>query len=210
MTTSIRSRRRPAPRGKTAAIILLVLAGVCLLGGLAGGYFAMQGGQTIARVGTDLAGAESTAIVVPGTATIKAENGAIIIAAKSSDTIDGKPFSFPPGTVVTATVTDAEGNLMKVDTVKGNQLAFPLPDGSTINFVGLAEITAAGEYTVNLTGPETVVRVKSFSGADGEAVASALGQTAIGAFGGLCGCGGFVVFGLIGIILLVFGRKKSV
>lgn len=211
MTHSLRIRRRTAPKGKTAAIVLLVLAAICVLIGGVGIYLGYGALSSLGKLATGLFGGD-VPVLVPGSdkpVTITGGPGAIIVAARASDSVDGTSYTYPPAVRPTVTVTDASGNAIQSTNNNPSgqdQGPVPLPDGSQFYFVDAFEV-GEGTFTVSATGDPTALRVKMMDKDDAEAMASAA-TSMLGGFGGTCcGCGGAVVFGLIGVILLFVGRK---
>jgi hypothetical protein len=207
---TVRIRRRPSPRGKTAAVVLIVLAVICAIVGLAGGYFAMQGVQGFMKIMTDLTSADTPLLVSPGELKVTGGPGVIFVAARGSETVDGTSFSYPPSDgAVSITVTSPSGATISPEQQQGNA-TFPSPDGNGVTtLVGVYEMKESGEYKVAATGGATALRVRTFTGKDATAIMSSATSAGGGFLGGLCGCGGALVFGLIGGILLLFGGKKT-
>ena len=204
----MRVSNRPR-RGSTAAIILLLLAFVCLIVALVGGYLAWtKGASTLAQL-QSLATSQAPIVVVPGEGKVTGP-GVLFIAAKPSETVDGKTYTYPPAEgAPKITITDAGGQDVRVENMqgKGND-RIQLPSGEVIYLVGFAELSSASECTVKAEGGSTALRLKTVTKEEGEAMKNGM----VGAFGGVIGtcvgCGGFVVFGIIGAILFFFGKKS--
>lgn len=207
---TVRIRRRPSPRGKTAAIVLLVLAAICGIVGLAGGYFAYKGFTDFVALGGSLVAPETPLLTSPGEVKVTGGQGVIFVSALERETIDGKDFTFPPADgTVTITAIGPSGQTINPQPQR-QQASFPTMDGQNqITIASMFDANESGEYTIQATGGTAALHVKALTGKDAQAVATAGVAAGGGALGGVCGCGGALVFGLIGGILLLFGGKKT-
>jgi hypothetical protein len=206
--SSLAARRR----GGALAIVFLVLAAIFLIAAIVGFFFARSGianlQATAQSVGQKLSGPGSTAIVSPGSSTVTLDSpGAILIGAFSTDDIDGKSFTYSGATSVTVSITSPSGSSLLVQRLQGNQPPIDV-NGSQVFLYGFAEAPAAGDYAISVTGDETAMRAMSIGQSEVEAfVKGALGVGG-GFVGVACGGVGFLLFGVIGGILMIFGRKK--
>ncbi|MFO0828136.1 MAG: hypothetical protein U0572_08295 [Phycisphaerales bacterium] len=209
MSSTIRIRGQRLRRGRAAAIVLLVLAAVCLIVGAAGSYFAYSGFQNLMGMLANVASPSTPPLVAPGEMTIKGGPGAVMVVARATDSAGERSFSYTPGSV-TVSATDSQGNPLKIAQQAGGPGGpMPLPDGGSLFIVAVFEAKAADTFTVKATGAESLLRVKLLEGKDAETAAKGAITGAGGGLGALCGCGGFLVFGVIGGILLIFGKRKA-
>ncbi len=209
-----RPTRRPAPRGRTFAFIMLVLAALCLIGAIIGGLY---GKKSLGTVTTAIetvktrfeSGENFITVITPGESKIKSEGGAILLLASSSDTIDGKSFTYPPSGGVSISVVDSNGAPVSYNPFQGNQPPIETDGGKKLFLLGFAETPSAGEYTVKATGGETAVRAIALPQTEIEAIMKGGIGVVAGGAGLICGGGGFLLFGIIGGIMLLFGRKPT-
>lgn len=210
---------RPAPRpnhprGGCLANILLLLAAVCLVAAIVAGFLARSG---VAELETLAKGFKDGSIptermLAPGTKTIEMKEGLLGIVAISDDEIDGTAYPISGPVNATVTVTDADGTPLRFESfAKAN------PQGGVIEtpdfkleLIGFAEIKKEGSYTVKVEreGEPVAFRLGQLSQASLEAFVRGIAKAGGGVLGLFCGGGGFILFGLIGGILWLFGRKK--
>lgn len=211
MARTVRPLARPTASGRVLAVVLLVLAAICLIAAIAGAVFARQGwGQVKAAVDAITArfksGEGMTTIVVPGEATLAAGEGAIVFVASASDTVDGKTFTYPPRTAIGVTITDAQGVPVSYTPFEGNQPPIDTEGGQKF-LVGFAQVQG-GTYTIAVDGGETAIRAFSMPTKEFEGMLKGGVEMVGGGAAGLCGGLGFLLFGIIGAVLFFFGKRK--
>ena len=83
-------------------------------------------------------------------------------------------------------------------------------EGGNIEVLGIATIEKAGDFTIAVSreGDPVAVRMGALDAALAEKFGVGFLKAVGGGFGAFCGGGGFVLFGLIGGVLFLFGRKK--
>ncbi len=210
----MRPTSRIHPRGGCLANVLLLLAVVCLIAAIVAGFTARAGFaelETQAKTFTD-GTVPVQKMVAPGTSTMALKEGILGVVAMDGEEIDGKTYGFAAPMNPTVTITGADGTEVKFESMTAANpqgLVIDTPD-LKLEFIGVAEIKAAGDYTVKIEkgGDPAAVRLGQISKESAEAFVKSGLKTLGGGFGALCGGGGFILFGLIGGILWLFGRKK--
>jgi hypothetical protein len=209
--------RRPSSlairrRGGALAIVFLVLAAIFLIAAIVGLFFARSGianlQATAQSIGQKLSGPGTATIVSPGSSTVTLDSpGAILIGAFSADDADGRSFTYSAATSVTVSITSPSGSSLMVQRMQGNQPPIDV-NGNQVFLYGFAEAPAAGEYSISVAGDETAMRAVSIAQSEVEAFLKGALGVGGGFLGVACGGVGFLLFGVIGGILMIFGRKK--
>lgn len=210
----MRPNSRVHPRGGCAANILLLLAVVCLIGAIISGFTARAGFTELeaqARSFTD-GTVPIQKMVAPGTSTMTLTEGILGVVAIDGEEMDGKTYGFSAPMRPTVTITAADGTDVRFQSMTESNpqgVVIDTPD-LKLEFIGIAEIRSAGDYTVKIDkqGDPAVVRLGQISKESAEAFLKSGLKTLGGGFGAFCGGAGFILFGLIGGILWLFGRKK--
>lgn len=204
----------PRRRGGTGTKVLLVLSAIFLLIGAIGGYFLRDGlANSLIPLGEkyfkDID--QSTLIehvVSPGEKAIEfPAAGGMAIFATDTFTIDEKDYSFAPGGDVDLVLKSSTGATVKIDRA---QRVEPFRFNKySVYLLGFAEITEAGTYTLSTDGQETVLHTLTLAGEDWKIFTTGLQRTIWGLVGTCCGLPLFLVFGIIGGIMMIFGRKPA-
>lgn len=213
MPMLVRSRRRPAPRGRALAVVLLVLAAICLIATIAGVLFARQGWAEVktaidAITARFQSGEGLVTVVVPGEATIESQPGAIVFMAGSSETIDGKTYRYPANPPISVSIAGPDGTPIAFNPFQGNQPPIDTGDGQKY-LLGFAEVPSAGAYTITIDGGETAIRAFSMPTKEFEGLIKGGVGLAGGGLASICGGLGFLLFGILGGVLFLFGGKKK-
>lgn len=213
MPMLVRPSRRPAPRGRALAVVLLVLAAICLIATIAGVLFARQGWADMKVRAEGIAarfnsGEGLVTVVVPGEATIQSQPGAIVFMAGSSETIDGTTYRYPANPPISIAIEAADGTPINFNPIQGNQPPIDTGDGQKY-ILGFAEVSSAGAYTLRIDGGETAIRAFSVPTEEVEGFVLAGVSIFGGGAAGICGGLGFLLFGILGGVLFLFGGKKS-
>lgn len=211
----LRSRFASRRRGRTAAKVLLVLSALFLVVGVIGAFVARNAFTnelmpTFMKIGERVkASAAEGVITVPGEKTITlSEPGGIAFGAFEKTEVDGKTYTFAPAGQLDVTVVDASGNDVKVEKPQGMQ-PIDMKENGTLHVIGFASIEKAGTYTVKTQGQDTAIYGLTISTAELTGMQSAAVKLIGGAAGGCCGIPLFLLFGIIGGILLIFGKKPT-
>lgn len=213
MTDPVRYRRRPAPRGRVLAVVLLVLAAICLIATIAGVLFVRQGWAEMktaidAITARFQSGAGLATVVVSGEATIESQPGAIVFMAGSSETIDGTTYRYPADPPTTVSIAGPDGTPIAFQPFQGNQPPIDTGDGQKY-ILGFANIPRAGAYTITIDGGETAIRAFSMPTQEFEGLIKGGVGLAGGGAAGVCGGLGFLLFGILGGVLFLFGGTKK-
>jgi hypothetical protein len=209
----MRIRSRIHPRGGCLANLLLLLAVVSLVGAVVG-VLATRGG--VNELTSLVKGFQDGSIPVrkaatPSSTTMTLSEGMLGLIVMSEDEIDGTTYSAQGPAKVDVKITTADGAEVKFESFQSQPGGAMIPmESGNIEVLGIAAIEKAGDYTVALSreGEPVAVRMGSLDKAVAEKFVSGFAKTVGGLLGTLCGGAGFVLFGLIGGILWLFGRKK--
>ena len=204
---------RTHPRGSCLANLLILLAVVCLVGAVAG-FFVARGGVnelTAVAKGFQDGSIPVQKVATPSTTTMTLAEGVLGLAVIDDDEIDGTKYPLTGPAKVDVKITAADGTAVKFENFQQQPGGAVIPmESGNIEVLGIAPIEKAGDYTIALSREGDPVAVRM--GALDTALAERFGVGFVKAFGGvigtLCGGAGFVIFGLIGGILWLFGRKK--
>jgi len=215
-TTRLARLRKLHPRtphhGGALAVVFLVLAGIFLIVAIAGFFFFRSGLETVTTKGeklaADLKATGGVAIVSPGESTITFDSSSmLVIGALSSDELDGVQYAYPPVGGATVVVKDEAGTELRLQPIQMQPMQ--LQNGSQhLHAIGFTEVKTPGTYTIAASGGTTVVRALAVSQSEFEALV----KGGLGVAGGVAGIGcggiGFLLFGVIGGVLVLFGKKK--
>lgn len=208
------SRTLPrGPRGGCLANVFLLLAVVCLVGSIIGFFVARSGVNELATVakGFEDGSIPVQKVATPSTATMTLSEGVLGLVVIADDEIDGTRYPLTGPAKVDVKITAADGSAVTFENFQQQPGGAVIPtEGGSIEVLGIAPIEKAGDYTIAVSreGDPVAVRMGALDAALAEKFGVGFVKALGGGFGALCGGGGFVLFGLIGGILWMFGRKK--
>jgi hypothetical protein len=209
----MRIQTRIHPRGGCLANLLILLAVVCLVGSIVG-FFVARGGvnelTTVAK-GFQDGSIPVQRVATPSTTTMTLSEGVLGLVVIADDEIDGTTYPLTGPANVDVKITGADGAAVTFENFQQQPGGAVIPtETGSIEVLGIAPIERAGDYTIALSreGDPVAVRMGALDAALAERFGVGFLKTVGGGFGALCGGAGFVIFGLIGGILWLFGRKK--
>lgn len=146
--------------------------------------------------------------VVPGEMVVTASNpGPLMLIDKYKTTFEGTEynnnFDLPDDLVITMTASD--GSVISMMQETRDQV--PLPDGSEVAAVGMFELPAAGDYSIDVqfTGEPRVFGATKDMTESGMAILQGMGGACVGIV--LAGIG-FIV-AIVGLIMKVTAKKEE-
>lgn len=209
------ARRSLRRRGGAGVKILLVLSALFLLLGVGGLVVASRAvsNDLVPTIKTLVKNVESSDtvkhVVSPGEAEIESTgNGGMLVVIPAKSTVDGKEYTYAPGGKLTITLTAADGTPTKVEPIEGIQ-PIQVENGPDIYIHSFAPIKGAGKYTVAVDGQETAVNVITVTGGDWDKLTGGVMRAFGGGLSACCGFPLFLLFGIIGGIILIFGKKPA-
>jgi hypothetical protein len=197
------------------AKVLLVLSAIFLLVGVIGAFvarnaFANELLPAVMKM-TDRLKVEAAngAIVVPGERKMTlAEGGGLAFGAFEKTELDGTTYTFAPAGDLRITVTAPDGTPVNLEKPQGMQ-PIDMKENGVLHILGFAEAKQAGDYTITTAGQSTAIYGIAISTAELEAIQGPMVKALGGAAAGCCGIPLFLLFGIIGGILLIFGKKQA-
>jgi hypothetical protein len=213
LTRRVRTPHRSS--GRAMAKVLLVLSAIFLLVGVVGAFVARSAftNELLPAV-TKMADrlkveAADGAIVVPGEKKMTlAEAGGIAFGAFEKTELDGTTYTFAPAGDLSITITGPDGQPVRMDKAQGMQ-PIDMKENGVLHPLGFAEAKLPGEYTITTAGQSTAVYGLAISTSELEAITAPAMRAFGGAAAGCCGIPLFLLFGIIGGILLIFGKKPT-
>jgi uncharacterized protein YneF (UPF0154 family) len=210
-----RSRPSQRARGRTAAKVLLVLSAIFLVVGIVGIFVARNTFTndllpSIQKIGERVkATATEGVVVVPGEKVIEmTEAGGIAFGAFEKTEVGDKTYTFAPAGQLDLTVTAEDGTEIKVERPQGMQPIDMKKDG-VLHLLGFGEIKTPGKYTVSAKGQDTAIYALTISAPEMETMKNSAVRLFIAAGASCCGIPLFLLLGIIGGILLIFGKKAA-
>ncbi|MDZ4753874.1 MAG: hypothetical protein SGJ11_05190 [Phycisphaerae bacterium] len=201
---------RTPHHGGALAVVFLVLAGIFLIVAITGFFFLRSGLDNLKAQGQQIAARlkQTPGLVSPGESTITFDSsGMLVVGALSSDEQDGVQYAYPPpgGTVIT--VKDESGSELPLQPVQMQPVQ--LENGTQqLHVLGFSEVKTPGTYTIVASGGPTLVRRLDMSQTEFETLVKGVLGFGGGFAGIVCGGIGFLLFGVIGGVLVLFGKKK--
>ncbi|MBL9119460.1 MAG: hypothetical protein JNL80_06065 [Phycisphaerae bacterium] len=202
-------------RGGAGTKILLVLSAIFLIVGIVGLVVARNAVMndifpTFEKIGKELKEGDGPKYVLsPGETKVDmAGAGGMIFLVSEKVEIEGKEYTYAPGGKLNITVTGPDGSPVKVEKIQGMQ-PIKVEGGSSVHPLAFAEVAGPGTYTIAADGQETPVYFFSLSGADWDAMISGVVKAFGGGLATCCGFPLFLLFGIIGGIILIFGKKPA-
>ena len=216
LTASLRPQLRPrvARRGGTGTKVLLILSAIFLVTGAIGGFVMWSAIKSdfkplADRNLKDLRNSKAIShVVAPGesTMTFDGEGGMALVVADRYEH-EGKEYTFAPGGKLNFTLKGSDGK--EIDIAKpGRGQPIDL-DTEKLHLVGFVGIPKADTYTLAVDGQETVVHAVSLTGSDWQQLLSGFTKLMWGGLAGCCGIPLFALFGIIGGIMMIFGKKPA-
>lgn len=209
----MRPTTRIHPRGSCLANILILLAVVCLVGAIIG-FFVARGGVT--ELESVAAGFKDGTIDVkrvatPSTTTMTLSEGVLGMVVLADDEIDGTKYPLTGPAKVDVKITAADGSPVQFENFQQQPGGAVIQlEGTSLEILGIAPIEKAGDYTIAVSreGDPVAVRIGALDATLAGKFGIGFVKTLGGGLGTFCGGAGFILFGLIGGILWLFGRKK--
>jgi hypothetical protein len=210
----VRSKSRIHPRGGCLANVLILLAVVCLVGSLVGFFAARSGVEELTALVQRFRDGSIPVqtVVTPGTTTmtIKSE-GVLGLVVIGDDEVNGTRYPLAGRAGVDVKIMAPDGSQVAFESFQDQPNGMVIQgESEKIEVLGIAPIEKAGDYSIAVgrEGDPIAVRVGALETQAMESLVKSGAKTLFGGFGVLCGGAGFVIFGLIGGILWLFGRKK--
>ncbi len=212
---SRRSRLASRARGGTAAKVLLVLSAIFLVVGVVGGFVVRNTitndiMPVIEKIGQRVkASATEGLIVVPGEKTIElAEAGGIAFGAFEKTEADGKTYTFAPAGQLDISITKDDGTTIVVQKPQGMQ-PIDMKEQGVLHLLGFGKVESPGKYTISAKGQDTAVYALTIAKPEMDTLQGSVMKLLGGAAAGCCGIPLFLLLGIIGGILLIFGKKPA-
>ena len=191
------------PRGGVATA-LFIISGICFLACLVG--FAMlfmpSTQSNMNELRSRAENAEYPQFLAPGKHTLELSEGMIWVSFFTDESLEGVRYQAPSSLIYELAITDASGVEIPVESDPSARATLPLDSDEVRKavLIGLAEIPHDGTYTLSLdlddqTTNKSVAQVIAMTAAERSEVTKVMTFLCLG----VCGGGGAVFFGVLGL-----------